>query len=85
MHCKMKCPGQNYNEYYANKRYECLKPCLPHKPPVPCPVPSPSPVHCPVPCPTPYIPCKPVCDILMKTTPTNISCIPECDILKTCK
>ena len=74
----MKCPGQNYNEYYANKRYECSNTCLPHKPPVHS---FPSPVHCP----TPYIPCKPVCDILMKTTPTNISCIPECDILKTCK
>jgi hypothetical protein len=71
MSCKKSCQGISYNEYYANKRYEC-----------PCPTPAPTP--CPTPY-TPCT--KPVCDILIgqsKLCPVPTPCVtkPVCDILR---
>jgi hypothetical protein len=92
MSCKKSCQGISYNEYYANKRYEC--------PSAPCPTPCPTPY---TPC-VPYsvcdiligqpkqclipTPCHPklVCDILIgqqKKCPVPTPCVtvPVCDVL----
>ena len=82
MICKKSCQGISYNDYYANKRYECQRPCT--RPYPPCPTSYP-------PCPTSYTPCapycNPLCDILIgqqKNCPVSTPCHskPVCDILR---
>lgn len=71
MSCKKSCQSISYNEYYANKRYECH-----------CPTPAPTPYPTPyTPC------SKPLCDILIgqsKLCPLPTPCVtkPVCDILR---